>query len=159
MTMLKVRSFAFFGSFATSTLPLKFPNTTGAPEKEIFSVLRPEKDRTDPEILCSHTLIVMGNFNSNVLAQKKGQKAKKPDFQTLAIINKRMYYWIVSIHVKYKYQKSNIQCHYKLSVSLHWACTTIFRIKHLLKSNWYDVHLSNVGGCHGPWQVLHSQFG
>ena len=25
----------------------------------------------------------MGNFNSNVIAQKKGQKAKKPDFQTL----------------------------------------------------------------------------
>jgi hypothetical protein len=78
---LKVRSFAFFGSFAASTLPLKFPNTTGAPEKEIFPVLRPEKDRTDPEILCSHTLIVMGNFNGNVLAQKKGQKPKKPDFQ------------------------------------------------------------------------------
>jgi hypothetical protein len=80
---LKVWSFAFFGSFAPSTLPLKFPNTTGAPKKENFPVLRLEKDRTDPEILCSHTLIVMGNFNSNVLAQKKGQKAKKPDLQTL----------------------------------------------------------------------------
>jgi len=81
---LKVQSFAFFGSFAASTLLLKFPNTTGAPEKEKFPVLRLEKDQTDPEILCSHTLIVMGNFNGNVLAQKKGQKAKKPDFQTLA---------------------------------------------------------------------------
>jgi hypothetical protein len=75
---LKVRSFAFFGSFATSTLPLKFPNTTRVPKKE--------KDRTDPEILYSHTLNVMGNFNSNILAQKKGQKAKKPDFQALDII-------------------------------------------------------------------------
>jgi hypothetical protein len=28
---------------------------------------------------------MMGNFNGNVLAQKKGQKAKKPDFQTLEI--------------------------------------------------------------------------
>ena len=43
----------------------------------------PEKDQNNSEILCSHTLIVMGNFNGNVLAQKKGQKAKKPDFQTL----------------------------------------------------------------------------
>ena len=62
---------------------VKFPNTTGAPRKENFPVLRPEKEWTDPENLCSHTLNVMGNFNGNVLAQKKGQKAKKPDFQTL----------------------------------------------------------------------------
>ena len=41
------------------------------PKKENFPVLRPEKDRTDPEILCSDTPIVMGNFNGNVLAQKK----------------------------------------------------------------------------------------
>ena len=78
--------FFFFGSFAPSTLPLKFPNTTGAPEKEIFLVLGPEKDWADPEILCSHTLIVIENFNNNILVQKKGQKAKKPDFQTLMLM-------------------------------------------------------------------------
>ena len=83
MHLQLVWSFAFFRSFATSTLPLKFPNTTRAPEKEIFPVLGPEKDRTNPEILYSHTPIVMGNFNGNVLAHKKGQKAKKLDFQTL----------------------------------------------------------------------------
>jgi hypothetical protein len=64
-------------------LPLKFPNTTRAPEKENFLVLRLKKDWTDPEILCSNTPIVMGNFYGNVLAQKRGQNAKRPDFQTL----------------------------------------------------------------------------
>ena len=71
-------------SFAASTLPFKFPNTTGVPEKEIFPVLGPEKDRTDPEILCSNTPIVMGNFDYKVLAQKKCQKTKKLDFQALS---------------------------------------------------------------------------
>jgi hypothetical protein len=82
---LKVQSFAFFGSFAASTMLLKFPNTTGAPKKKNFPVLKLEKNRTNPEILCSHTLIIMGNFNGNVLAQKKDQNAKKLDFQTLLV--------------------------------------------------------------------------
>ena len=56
---------------------IKSPSTTGAPEKEIFPVLGPENNQTDPEILCSHTLIVMGNFNGNVLAQKKSSKSQK----------------------------------------------------------------------------------
>jgi len=80
---LEVRSFAFLVSFAASTLPQKFPNETWAPEKEIFPVQDRKKDRTDPGILCSQTPIVVGNFYSNILAQKKGQKTKKPDFQAL----------------------------------------------------------------------------
>ena len=84
-------------SFAASTLPLKFPNTTGVPKKEKFPVLGPEKDRTDPEILCSHTPIVMGNFNGNILAQKKGQKAKRPDFQALVAIRKN-YPWALALY-------------------------------------------------------------
>ena len=36
----------------------------------------PEMDQIGLEILCSKTLIVMGNFNSNVLAQKMPKKAK-----------------------------------------------------------------------------------
>ena len=87
---MEVRSFAFFGSFAASMLPQKFPNETGAPEKEIFPVQDRKKDRTDPEILCSQTPIVMGNFYGNVLAQKKGQKTKKPDFQALVQKKKRI---------------------------------------------------------------------
>jgi hypothetical protein len=33
----------------------------------------------------------MGNFYGNVLAQKKGQKAKRPDFQTLVITEPFLY--------------------------------------------------------------------
>jgi hypothetical protein len=81
---LEVWSFGFLVSFAASTFPQKFSNETGAPKREIFPVQDWKKDWTDPEILCSQTPIVVGNFYSNILAQKKGQKTKKLDFQTLA---------------------------------------------------------------------------
>jgi len=64
-------------------LPLKFSNEIGVPKKEKFSVLGPEKDWTTPKFFGSHTPIVMENCYNNVLAQKKGQNVKKPDFQTL----------------------------------------------------------------------------
>jgi len=51
--------------------------------KRKISSLKTGKDWTDPEILCSKTLIVVGNFYYNVLAQKKCQKAQRLNLQTL----------------------------------------------------------------------------
>jgi hypothetical protein len=65
---LKVRSFAFLGNFSAGALASIFSIETGVPEKENFPVQRPEKDRTDPKILCSKTPIMMENFNGNALA-------------------------------------------------------------------------------------------
>jgi hypothetical protein len=78
---LKVQSFAFFGNFEARTLLLKFPNKTGVPEKEIFPVLAPKKDQTGPKIPCLETLILMGNFNGNILAQKIAKKGKDWTFK------------------------------------------------------------------------------
>ena len=69
-------------------MPLKLSDETRVPKKEKISGLRPEKDRTTPEFFCSHTPIVMVNFNGNVLGQKKGQNVKRPDFQRLG-------FWVV----------------------------------------------------------------
>jgi len=57
-------------------MALEFPIETGASKEEIFLVLRLEKDWTNPEILCSKTLIVVGNFYYNVLAEKKIKNLK-----------------------------------------------------------------------------------
>jgi len=48
---------------------------------EFFGLLGPEKTGLNPEILCSNTPIVMGIFNGNILAQKRGQKGKKLDLK------------------------------------------------------------------------------
>ena len=74
--------FCLFWEFCHWYIAIKIPQHNWGTQKG----LRTGKDRTDPEILCSHTLNVMVNFNGNVLTQKKGQKAKKPDFQTLPVV-------------------------------------------------------------------------
>jgi hypothetical protein len=57
-------------------LPSIFPIESGVPEKEILVGPDREKDRTDPKISFSGTLLSMGKIDGNVPAAKLPKKAK-----------------------------------------------------------------------------------